>query len=158
LSPDDQYTAAEAQVADKSVADLVNQISEQASTLVREEIELAKAEMAIKARRLGVGAGVGAAAGFFVFLALIYAFEGLAWFLNDEVFDSLWLGFVVVMALLLLLGALAGFIAYRMIQAGAPPTPDLAIEEAKLTKEALEHPGAVPAPDGPSGTPSNNRS
>jgi hypothetical protein len=149
LPPEREYTAAEAQVADKSVADLVTKISEQASTLVREEIELAKTEVTIKARRLGVGAGVGAAAGFFVFLALIYAFAGLAWFLNEEVFDSLWLGFAAVTALLLLLGAVAGFIAYRMIQAGAPPTPDLAIEQAKLTREALEHPGAVPQPDGP---------
>jgi uncharacterized membrane protein YqjE len=160
LPPEHGYTAAdEAQVADKSVADIVNRISEQASTLVREEIELAKTEVAIKARRLGVGAGVGVAAGFFVFLALIYAFEGLAWFLNDEVFNNLWLGFVVVMGLLLLLGAIAGFVAYRMISAGAPPTPDLAIEQARLTKEALEHPGAVPAPGGPaaSGTTGNNK-
>ena len=149
MPPEPEYTAAEAQVADKSVGDLVTKISEQASTLVREEIELAKAEVAIKARSLGVGAGVGAVAGFFVFLALIYAFAALAWFLNDEVFDSLWLGFVVVTAFLLVLGAVAGFIAYRMISAGAPPTPDLAIQEAKLTREALEHPGAVPQPDGP---------
>jgi hypothetical protein len=38
------------------------------------------------------------------------------------------------------LAAVAGFIAYRLFQAGAPPTPDLAIEEAKRTKEVLEHP------------------
>ena len=39
-----------------------------------------------------------------------------------------------------MLSALAGFIAYRLFQAGAPPTPDMAIEEAKRTREVLEHP------------------
>ena len=149
MPPEQDYTAAEAQVADKSVADLVTKISEQASTLVREEIELAKAEMQIKARKLGVGAGIGVAAGFFAFLALIYLFEGLAWFLNDQVFNNLWTGFLVVMGLLLVLAALAGFIASRLLKAGAPPTPDQAIEQARLTKEALEHPGATPQPSGP---------
>jgi hypothetical protein len=37
----------------------------------------------------------------------------------------------------LLLAALAGLIAYRAIQKGAPPAPSMAIEEAKLTKETL---------------------
>jgi hypothetical protein len=37
-----------------------------------------------------------------------------------------------------LLAALAGFIAYRLFQKGAPPTPDLAIEQAKLTRAELE--------------------
>jgi Zn-dependent protease with chaperone function len=148
LAPEPQYTAAEAQVADKSVGDLVTKISEQASTLVREEIELAKAEVAIKARSLGIGAGVGVAAGFFIFLALIFAFESLGFGLAD-ILDSLWLGFLIVTVLLLIMGAIAGLIASRMLKAGAPPTPDLAIQEAKLTKEALEHPGAVPQPNGP---------
>lgn len=147
-------------MADKSVSDLVSRISDQASTLVREEIELAKAEMSIKARRLGVGAAVGAVAGFFVLLALIYAFEALAWFLNDEIFDSLWLGFVVVTGLLLVLAAIGGFVAYRSLKAGAPPTPDMAIAEAKLTRQALERPelaAPVPAPPAPpSGASVNN--
>ena len=47
---------------------------------------------------------------------------------------------MIVFVLLLLLAAAAGFFAYRSFQAGAPPTPDKAIQEAKLTKEAIEHP------------------
>jgi uncharacterized membrane protein YqjE len=153
LAPDREPTAAEAQVADKSVGDLVTSISEQASTLVREEIELAKTEIAIKARRLGVGAAVGVVAGFFILLALIYAFEALAWFLNDDVFDNtVWQGFAVITALLLLLAAIGGFVAYRLLKAGAPPTPDMAIEEARLTREALEHPEVMPT----SGSSVNN--
>ena len=56
---------------------------------MREEIELAKTEIEIKARRLGVGAAIGAVAGFFILLALIYAFEALAWGLNDDVLRQL---------------------------------------------------------------------
>ena len=127
------------QVDDRSLGDVVNRISENASTLVREEIELAKTEIELKVQKLARGAAVGAAAGFFVFLGLIFAFHSLAWGLND-VFDSLWAGFLITTVLLFVLGAIAGLIAYRSFQAGAPPVPDKAIHEAKLTKEALEHP------------------
>jgi uncharacterized membrane protein YqjE len=124
---------------DAPLGDIVNRISVNASALVREEIELAKAEMEIKIKRLVRGAVVGVTAGFFVFLGLIFAFHSLAWGLNDF-FEGVWEGFLITTGLLFLLAGLAGFIAYRSIKAGAPPTPDLAIEEAKRTREAIEHP------------------
>jgi uncharacterized membrane protein YqjE len=124
---------------DAPLGEIVNRISLNASTLVREEIELAKAEMEMKVKKLVRGAAVAAAAGFFLFLGLIFAFNTLAWSLNDF-FDQVWLGFLITTGLLMLLAGLAGLIAYRSFQAGAPPTPDMAIEEAKKTREALEHP------------------
>ena len=127
------------QDVDRSLGEVVNRISENASILVREEIELAKSEMELKAKKLARGAAVGAAAGFFVFLGLIFAFHALAWGLNDAL-DSFWAGFLITTALLFVLAGIAGFVAYRSFKAGAPPTPDLAIEEAKRTKEAIEHP------------------
>ena len=126
-------------VEDKSLGDLVTQVSENASTLVREEIELAKAEIEQKVRRLAMGAAVGAAAGFFLFFTLVFLLESLAWGLNDA-FDSLWLGFLVTAGILLVLAGIAGFVTSRLFKAGAPPTPDLAIEEAKRIREMLEHP------------------
>jgi len=126
---------------DRSLGDIVAQVSENASVLVREEIELAKAEVEQKVRRLAMGAAVGAAAGFFIFFALVFALHSLAWGLND-VFNSLWLGFLVTSGILVLLAALAGFIAMRAFKAAAPPTPDLAIEEAKRIRQTLEHPEA----------------
>jgi hypothetical protein len=131
------------QDVDRSLGEVVNRISENASILVREEIELAKAEIELKIQKLARGAAVGAAAGFFVFLALIFAFNSLAWGINDFA-DSLWVGFVITMALLFVLAGLAGLIAMRSFKAGAPPTPDMAIEEAKLTKEVIEHPELQP--------------
>ena len=122
----------------RSVGELVFDVSERASTLVREEIELAKAEVTEKVGKLLRGSVVGVAAGVFAFLALILVMEGIAWLLNEEVFDgNVWPGFFVEAAAFLLIAALAGLIAYKAVKAGSPPVPAQAIEEAKLTKEML---------------------
>ena len=125
--------------ADKNLGEIVNEVTEKATLLVREEIELAKAEVSEKVGKILRGSAVGVAAGIFAFLALILIMEGIAWLLNEEVFDGkTWPGFFIEAAIFLLIAALAGFIAFRALKAGAPPTPDQAIEEAKLTKEMLE--------------------
>jgi uncharacterized membrane protein YqjE len=127
---------------DRSVAELVFDVTENASTLIREEIELAKAEISEKVGKILRGSVVGIAAGVFAFLALILVMEGFAWLLNEEVFDGkAWPGFFVEAAIFLLIAAAAGYFAYRSVSAGAPPTPDQAIQEAKLTKEMLEKEG-----------------
>jgi uncharacterized membrane protein YqjE len=127
------------QDADKGLGEIVSEVSEKASLLVRQEIELAKAEVTEKASKLAKGAGVGAAAGVFLIFGVTMFFHMLAWLL-DDLFDwnSIWLGFAVVTVLLFVLAALAGFIALRLFKKGAPPTPDLAIEEAKKTRAELE--------------------
>lgn len=123
----------------RSVADLVFDVSQGSSALIREEFELAKAEVTEKVGKLLRGSVVGIAAGVFAFLALILVMEGVAWLLNEEVFDGkAWPGFFIEAALFLLVAAAAGFIAYRAVQAGSPPVPTQAIEEAKLTKEMLQ--------------------
>jgi uncharacterized membrane protein YqjE len=123
----------------KSVAELVFDVSEGASSLIREEIELAKTEVTEKVGSLLRGSAVGVAAGTFAFLALILIMEGIAWLLNEEVFDGkVWPGFFVEAAVFLLIAALAGLIAYKAVKKGAPPVPEQAIEEAKLTKEMLK--------------------
>jgi uncharacterized membrane protein YqjE len=124
--------------AEKSVGELVSDVSQQTSTLVREEIELAKAEISEKVNQLIRGSVLGVVAGVFLFFSLILIMEGVAWLLNDLVFDNFWLGFFVEAAVFLLIGAIAVLIAIRAFKRGAPPTPDLAIEEAKLTRERLE--------------------
>jgi uncharacterized membrane protein YqjE len=122
----------------RSVPELVFDVSERASVLVREEIELAKAEISEKVGKLLRGSVVGVVAGAFAFLALILVMEGVAWLLNEQVFDNSWAGFFVEAAIFLLVAAGAGYFAYRSVQAGAPPVPDQAIEEARLTRAILE--------------------
>jgi uncharacterized membrane protein YqjE len=124
--------------SDKSVGELVSDVSERTSTLVREEIELAKTEISEKVNQLVRGSVVGAVAGVFLFFSLILIMEGVAWLLNDLVFDNFWLGFFVEAGLFIVIGGIAVLIAVRAFKKGAPPTPDLAIEEAKLTRETLE--------------------
>jgi H+/Cl- antiporter ClcA len=125
--------------ADKTLGDVVSEVSEKASLLVRQEIELAKAEVTDKITKLTRGAAIAAAAGVFAIFGITMLFHTLSWFLND-LFDwnGIWPGFLTVTIALFLLAALAALIAYRLFQKGAPPTPDLAIEEAKRTRAELE--------------------
>jgi uncharacterized membrane protein YqjE len=126
--------------ASKSLGEIVSEVSEKASLLVREEIELAKAEVTDKISKLTRGAAVAVAAGVFLVFGVTVFFHGLAWFL-DDVFnweDNIWAGFAVVTGLLFLLAILAGLLAFRLFKKGAPPTPDMAIEEARRTRAELE--------------------
>jgi H+/Cl- antiporter ClcA len=128
---------------DRSVAELVFDVSERASSLIREEIELAKTEIGEKVGKILRGSVVGVAAGTFAFLALILIMEGVAWLLNEELFDGkTWPGFFIEAAIFLLIAAGAGLFAYRSVQAGAPPVPEQAIEEAKQIRSTLEGEGA----------------
>ncbi len=134
----------------RGVGELFVDVSERTTTILREEIELAKVEVSEKVAKLLRGGAVGAAAGAFAFLALIMVLVGLSYLIDDLLFeDTLWPGFLIVAAVLLLLAALAGWLAYRSIQAGSPPTPDQAIEDVKQTRAVLEHGETPKAPDAP---------
>ena len=101
MSPDD---------ADKTLGEIVSDVSEKASLLVREEIELAKAEVTSKVSTLGKGAGIAAAAGVFLVFAITMLFHGLAWLL-DDLFDwnSIWPGFLIMFVVLTMLATIAGY-------------------------------------------------
>ncbi|HEY1236690.1 MAG TPA: phage holin family protein [Solirubrobacterales bacterium] len=120
-----------------SVGELVFEVSDRASVLIREEIELAKTEVTEKVNRLLRGSVAGLAAGIFVLFALFLLMFGVAWLLNDLVFNNFWAGFFVEAGVFILIGAAAGIFAWRSFKRGAPPTPDMAIEEAKEIKAAF---------------------
>src|SRR3954447_8887019 len=140
-------------------AQAIQQVSDKATLLIREEIELAKAEMTEKVTKLAKGAAVGAAAGIFAVAALVYLLHSLAWGLWALISDDanyVWLGYLIVGGLLLILGGLAGFLAARFLKGGSPPTPKMAIEEAQLIRQTVQTSrpaqpvgptGAVKAPD-----------
>lgn len=136
--------------SDRKVGELVAEVSERASNLVREEIELAKTEVSEKVTKIVKGSVVGIVAGVFAFLALILLMHGFAWLLDDLFFGGdIWAGFFIEAAIFLIAAAIAGFLAYRSLLAGAPPTPDAAIEEAKLTRAMLEKGPEPPLEKGP---------
>jgi uncharacterized membrane protein YqjE len=127
------------QDADKGLGEIVTEVSEKASLLVRQEIELAKAEIGQKVSKLTKGIVVGVAAGVFGIFGVTMLFHTLAWFLFDIFdFSAIWIGFAIVTALLFVLAALSALIALRLFKKGAPPTPDMAIEEARKTRADLE--------------------
>jgi uncharacterized membrane protein YqjE len=123
----------------QSLAKTITEVSERASLLVREEIELAKAEIYEKLGKLLRGAVVGLAAGLFAVVALLYLLNGLAWLISIELFPSgkYYAGFFVVAVLLVLLGAAAGFLAARWLRSAAPPTPSMAIDEARKIRSTV---------------------
>ncbi|HZO35410.1 MAG TPA: phage holin family protein [Solirubrobacteraceae bacterium] len=132
--------AAEDHNSAAGIADAINQISERASNLVREEIELAKAEVTDKLTKLVKGAVVGGAAAIFAIFGLVLLLEGfawLAWFALPVDNSKIFWGFFLVAGVLFILGGLAGFLAAKLLKSGAPPVPAMAINEAKKTKQEL---------------------
>ncbi len=125
---------------DRSVGELVLDVSERVSILVREEIELAKAEVTEKVTYLAKGSVVGIAAGIFVVFALAMLMQFGAWLINDllGVESAVWAGFGIMTLLFLLCAVIAALVAQRAMKRGAPPAPTMAIEEAKVTRDTLE--------------------
>ena len=139
MSPDGPQGGGVPPDDDRSVGELVLDVSERVSILIREEIELAKTEVREKVTKLVQGSVVGIAAGVFALMGLAMLMHGIAWLLNDLFFSGdVWAGFLIEAVFWFCVAAGAGYYAFRAVQAGAPPTPDLAIEEARRTKETLE--------------------
>jgi uncharacterized membrane protein YqjE len=127
--------------AEKSLGAIVNEVTEKASLLVREEVELAKAEITQKVTRIAKGAVLAIIGGIFLVFMLIYFLHSLALFLDDVLNvnpSGVWIGYAIVTGGLALLGAITLGVAVNLLRRGAPPTPELAIEEAKKTREVLE--------------------
>jgi predicted phage tail protein len=124
----------------QNVAQAVQEISERVSLLVREEIELAKAEVTTKVTKLLKGIVIGAAAGVFAITGLLFFLHGLAWlawFALPVGNSAYFWGFFFVAGLLFVLGGVAGFLAAKFLKESSPPTPNMAIDEAGKIKKTL---------------------
>ncbi len=114
---------------DRPVGDLVKDATEQAQTLVRQEIELAKAELGEKGKKAGIGAGMFGGAGLFglfAFGALTAAAIGAV-----DLLVPFWAAALIVAALY---GAIAGVLALtgkNKVQAATPPVPEETVENVK---------------------------
>ena len=125
--------------ADKSLGEIVADVTSKLQFLVREEIELAKAEVTTKAKKLGTGIGMASGALVTLLFFAIFLFIGLAELLNDLFWDDYpWAGYLVVAGFFLGITLLLVAIGVRLIKKGSPPAPEMAIEEAKATKAVLE--------------------
>src|SRR5918999_4549655 len=99
-------------MADNRTSDLgeaIQEVTERASLLVREEIELAKAEVTDKVSKLLKGAVVGIVAGIFAVAGLIYLLHALSWLLWQVIGgeEDCWIGFLIVAVALFIPGGVA---------------------------------------------------
>ena len=120
----------------RSIGQLVSDLSEQTSRLVRAEIDLAKAEIQAKAQKLGIGAGLLVAAGvlglYVLAAAIATAILGLSTVLAP------WLAALIVTVFLLLVTVVLALVGIRQLKRGSPPTPDRAIENVQEDLEAVK--------------------
>jgi uncharacterized membrane protein YqjE len=114
-----------ASTGEQSTSDLVSQASAQVSTLIRDELALAKLELAEKGKRAGLGGGLfgGAAVlalyGLGLLLTLAVVLLDLAW--------PLWLAVLVVMVVVFAAAGVAALVGKKELQAATPPLPNDAI-------------------------------
>lgn len=122
----------------ENLAAAVTEVSERVTLLVREEIELAKAETVAKLSTLARGVAAVAAGAVFGVFALVIGLQALSWGINAPIAGTgeIWVGFLIVTALLVILAAGAFLFAWRKLKVGAP-TPEMAIEEAKRIRETV---------------------
>lgn len=119
-----------------SIGELVSNLSEKLSQLIRDEIRLAKAELAEKAKHAAIGAGLMAGAallGFFALAVLIAtAILGLA-----TVVDA-WLAALIVGVVLLIIAVVLVLLGKKSIERGVPPVPELAQASIKADVAAVK--------------------
>jgi uncharacterized small protein (DUF1192 family) len=122
-----------------NLAATVTEISERMSVLVREEIELAKAEVTTKVTSIARGAVAVAAGAVFGVFAVVFLLLTLAWVLDRILVTGagdIWIGFAIVLGVLFVASIGAFLFAWRKLSVGAP-TPKMAIDEAKKIRETV---------------------
>ena len=122
-------------VANASVGELLGHVAQDLSTLMRQEIELAKAEVKQEVTKTGKAAGLFGAAGFAGYMVLLFASIALWWGLAN-LMDQGWAALVVT-GIWALIGAVAFVVARRQIK-DVNPKPEQTIETVKELPDALK--------------------
>ncbi|HMS62520.1 MAG TPA: phage holin family protein [Solirubrobacteraceae bacterium] len=123
-----------------AIAQAIQSVTASTQALVKDQVDLAKIEMQTKASVFGKGAAVGAAAGVFVLGALILILHGFAWLAWYLIFpdEQFFWGFFLIAVLLLIMAAIAGFVAYKALQKAQSPVPDQALAAARETQATIQ--------------------
>ena len=118
-------------------ADLVRQLSEQVSTLVRDELALARVEMVEKGKRAGIGAGLFGAAGVIAMYGLgaLFVTAGAALALVLPV----WLAALLVAVALFAVAGIAALIGKKQVRRALPPEPEAAMASGKRDVAAVRN-------------------
>lgn len=122
-------------MSDQSLGDLTKRLSEQTSTLVRQELALARAEMEEKGKRFGLGGGLLGAGGLLGLYALGALVAGIVLVLIEVGIDD-WLSALIVAAVLAAVAGALALAGRKQVQEATPPAPEQAIE---TTRQDVEH-------------------
>jgi lipopolysaccharide export LptBFGC system permease protein LptF len=117
------------QIDEKSLAELMRQLSEQSNSLAQLEVALAKAEMGEKAKRFGIGAGAFGAAGLLGLYAL-GCFIAAAVLALATGIDA-WLAAVIVGVVLAAVAGVLALVGKGNVERGSPPVPERALASSK---------------------------
>jgi amino acid transporter len=120
---------------DPTIGKLVADATRDISSLIHNEIALAKSELKVSVKNGGTGAGLFAAAGFLGVLAIIMISVAFAYFLSMTGLHLAWC-FLIVFGAYLLLAALLAFVGYRKVR--KVRAPERAIKQAKETQSILK--------------------
>ncbi len=114
---------------ERPVGELLKQLSEETTTLVKQELELAKAEMAEKGRQAGTGAGLFGGAGVTGLLALIALTLTLIYALGTGMED--WIAALIVTVLWAAVAGVLALTGKQKLQEAGPPVPEQTVETVK---------------------------
>ncbi len=114
---------------ERPIGELLKQLSEETTTLVRKELDLAKAEMTEKAKEAGKGAGMFGAAGILGFLAL-GAFTAFFILLLDGAVPN-WAAALIVAAVYAAIAGVLALTGKNKVQEATPPMPEQTVETIK---------------------------
>jgi hypothetical protein len=135
----DTSTPSEEKAANTSLGDLLGEVTRDMSTLLRQELELAKAELRQSAGRAGKGAGLLGGAGYAALMAILFLSIAAGWALGYLVGNG-WSGLIVAGVWLILAGVLflTGRSAMKSVR-GAPQTVDTLKEIPETLKRNEEN-------------------
>lgn len=120
-------------MADQPVGEIIKAISDDVKVLVRDEVQLAKAELVPAAKKAGIGGGLLGAAGYFGICALSILYFCVA-FALVEAGLTLWLAFLIVGAALLVIAAVLGGIGFVLVRRVRPPKRAIAQANQTVTQ------------------------
>jgi hypothetical protein len=118
---------------DASISELIQQLSEQTSRLARQEVELAKAEMTAKGKRLGIGAGAFGGAGLVALFGLGALTTTLILLLATAI--TAWPAALIVVAVYLAVAGALALVGKSRVESATPPLPERAVASVKQDVE-----------------------
>jgi uncharacterized membrane protein YqjE len=124
------------EISERSVGDLVRELSEQTATLVRQEMRLAQVELQEKGKRAGIGAGMFGGAGLVALYGIGAVLAAVIMLLATAI--EPWISALIVGVVLLVTAGLLALLGRRQVEQATPPKPERAMESVQHDVEHVK--------------------